>query len=113
MPGRATWVLPGLLRWTDTPPWQPMGVRYRRYYPTQMPDGSVRVISTGPIVALGNWLRLPVALLFIGTSIAAMVQGEWSTAGFALLIGALILPNYAKTARTRRHPSDDDSADTS
>lgn len=77
-------------------------MRYRRYYPTQMPDGSVRVVSTGPFVALGNWLRLPVALAFIGTAIAAAVQGDWSTGGFALLVGALMMPNYAKRAKRRR-----------
>jgi len=77
-------------------------VRYRRYYPTQMPDGSVRVISTGPFVAFGNLLRLPVALVFIVGSIAAMVQGEWSAGGLSLLIGALILPNYAKRAKSNK-----------
>lgn len=80
-------------------------MRYRRYYPTQMPDGSVRVVSTGPLIALGNWLRLPVALAFIGIAIAATVEGDWSTGGFALLIGALILPNYAKRAKRRQGTS--------
>jgi hypothetical protein len=92
----------GFLGHTATPRCEAVVVRYRRYYPTQMPDGSVRVISTGPFVALGNWLRLPVALVFIGASIAAMVQGEWSVAGFSLLIGALILPNYAKRSKARK-----------
>lgn len=77
-------------------------VRYRRFYPAQMPNGSVRVISTGPLIALGNWLRLPVALVFIGAFIVAIVQGDWSAGGFALFIGALILPNYAKRAKRRR-----------
>jgi hypothetical protein len=80
-------------------------VRYRRYYPTQMPDGSVRVISTGPFVALGNWLRLPIALVFIGVSIAATVHGESAAGGLSLLIGALILPNYAKRAKRRNTTS--------
>jgi hypothetical protein len=34
--------------------------------------------------------------VFIGTAIAAMVQGQWSTGGFALIVGALLMPNYAK-----------------
>jgi hypothetical protein len=50
-------------------------MRYRSYIVTPKPDGSVTVWSHGPIVALGSWLRLPLALVFIGTAIAAMVQG--------------------------------------
>lgn len=76
-------------------------MKYRRYYPTKMPDGSVRVISTGSIVALGSWFRLPVALVFIVVSITEMVQGQWSAGGLALLIGAFMLPNYAKRAKRR------------
>lgn len=71
-------------------------MRYRRYKATRNADGSVTVVSHGPFVALGTLLRLPVALVFIGTAIVAMVQGQWSTGGVALLIGAVILPNYAK-----------------
>jgi hypothetical protein len=88
-------------------------MRYRRYHATHMPDGSVRVVSTGPFVALGHWLRLPVALVFIATSIAAMVQGDWSTAGFALLVGALILPNYAKLKQRKGPTGDQGSAGSS
>ena len=76
-------------------------MRYRRYVITPKTDGSVTVWGYGPIVALGSWLRLPLALGFIGTAIAAMVQGQRSSGGFALIVGALLLPNYAK-ARKRR-----------
>ena len=71
-------------------------IRYRRYYMTTKPDGSVRVISHGPLIAFGSSLRLPIALVLIGTAIAAMVQSQWSTGGLALIVGALLLPNYAK-----------------
>jgi hypothetical protein len=41
-------------------------------------------------------MRLPLDLVFIGTSIALTVQGQWGAGGVSLLIGALVLPNYAK-----------------
>ena len=74
-------------------------MRYRRYVVTPKSHGSVTIWSHGPIVALGSWLRLPLALVFIGTAIAAMVQGQWSTGGLALIVGALLLPNYAKARK--------------
>ncbi|HUY05829.1 MAG TPA: hypothetical protein VMU99_01025 [Acidimicrobiales bacterium] len=83
-------------------------MRYRRYVITPKSDGSVTVWSRGPIVALGSWLRLPLAIVFIGAAIAAMLQGQWSTGGFVLLIGALLLPNYAKAkkrAQTAANPA--------
>ena len=52
-------------------------MRYRRYIVTPKPDGSVTVWSHGPIVAIGSWLRLPLALV----------------------VGALLLPNYAKARK--------------
>lgn len=76
-------------------------MRYRRVYVESKSDGSVVVVSHGPIVAFGRWLRLPVALVFIATSIAAMVRGDWSTGGVTLIIGALLLPNYSKQRRPR------------
>ena len=57
-------------------------------------------------------MRLALALVFIGTSVVLTVQGQWGAGGLSLLIGAVILPNYAKRQKMpgkgagppRRHP---------
>ena len=74
-------------------------MRYRRYYVTPKPDGSVRVISHGPIVALGR-LLVPVwlSMLAIGFFWQLFV-GHFATAGVFLLLFGIFMPNLAKRRR--------------
>jgi len=68
----------------------------RTYWTTQNADGSTTVESQGPVGRAWRAGRIVWALIFILTAIIAATQGAWSTSGIALIIGALILPNFAK-----------------
>lgn len=56
-------------------------------------------------------MRLPLALVFILTSVVLTVQGQWGAGGVSLLIGAIILPNYAKRRRIAAKSTDRPFAD--
>jgi len=71
-------------------------MRYRRYYVTSKSDGSVRVVSHGPIVALGRLIFPFFYLLLIIGFFVNLFQGYWQTAGVFILVIGICTPNLAK-----------------
>lgn len=72
----------------------------RTYSTTRNADGSVTVESHGPLARLWLATRLVWAVVFIAATIALAVQGQWGTGGFALIVGAMLLPSAKKWRRT-------------
>ena len=77
-------------------------MRYRRVCVTPKPDGSVTVVSHGPIVAFGR-LLVPVWLaMFAICFFWQLFVGHFSTAGVFLFLFALFMPNFCKAAPAGR-----------
>jgi hypothetical protein len=70
-------------------------MRYRRYYPKAKPDGSIRVISTGPywsfLVLVGTVLCPLFAVAMLWEFWLAMFAWHFGSGGIFLLIYAFIV----------------------
>jgi hypothetical protein len=71
----------------------------RTYRTAQNAGGSVTVESHGPMSRAWRVGRVAWALIFFFAAVICWAQGQWSAGGFALLVGAIVLPNYAKRRR--------------
>jgi len=71
-------------------------MRYRRYYLDQKSDGSVRVISHGPIIGFYRTLFPFLYLCLIIGFFINLFQGYWQTAGVFILLIGICTPNLAK-----------------
>jgi hypothetical protein len=72
----------------------------RSVYTYARPDGGTDVVTIGPLSRGWRAARVIWALVFIVTALVAACESQWSTSAFALLVGAIILPNM----RRRRRP---------
>ena len=74
-------------------------MRYRRYIRTQQPDGSVVVVSHGPVIGFYRLLSRPFLLIFLVCFLWQFFVGHFATAGAFLLFFAVLMPRRVRSPR--------------
>lgn len=64
----------------------------RNYQTIEELDGSVTVVSHGPLSGVSRLFRTGVAAIFLLGAAGCLFTGQWGSAGVSLLVGAFVMP---------------------
>lgn len=76
-----------------------VAMRYRHYHVNRKPDGSVTVVSHGPIIAAARLLAPFWFLVLVIALFMSLFAGNWAAVGVFLLLIGICLPNFGKLKR--------------
>lgn len=70
-----------------------MRLTYRK---TQSPDGSTTIETPSVVGAAWRVIRWAVAFLFFLTALGALINTDWSTAGWCIVLALLFIPRVKR-----------------